>query len=150
MVIQIKELSITEKTVKPQEYKDISFTSFQIIQMVLEKQSQLDVRVLGKSMQPILFEKDIITVYPLTSLESLKRFDVIIFWQNNLLICHYFWRLNSHFQSDSTTLLTRPLNPIRAHDHPIQLSQVLGIVPSVYITRWLRFKILFYAFKERF
>ena len=146
----MKELSITEKTAKPPEYKDIDFTAFQMIQIALKKKCQLDVRVLGKSMNPILFEEDILTVYPLLSLENLKRFDVIIFWQNNLLICHYFWRFNTHFQTDSTTLLTRPLNPVRAHDHPIEMSQVLGIVPSVYINRWLRFKILFYAIKDRF
>ncbi|MDO9184043.1 MAG: hypothetical protein Q7U04_16640 [Bacteriovorax sp.] len=98
-------------------------------------------------MQPVLQNKDIILVESIKDLASLKKFDVIIFWQNNILVCHYFWKENKFFQSESLDLnskiiVTRPLNPLKGYDHPIKMEQILGLVSQAKINWWLRLRIV--------
>lgn len=145
----MKELVITVPIVNPLEFKEIDFKTFLILKSFLETKGELVMNIKGVSMNPVLYEKDCVSVVPTKSLNSLKRFDVIIFWQNNILICHYFWRTNTYFQNnssdlDSKILTTRPLNPLRGYDHPIKMSEILGIVPMVKINWWLKLKIILY------
>lgn len=84
----------------------------------------------------------LVKVNYISSLENLKRFDVIVFWQNNILVCHYYWKNNSYFNDPANpTFMTRPLNPIKNFDHPIQFEHILGKVDQE-LSRWLKFKIL--------
>ena len=95
-------------------------------------------------MNPLLFEKDILRVFPLESIDSLNRFDVVVFWQHNMLLCHYYWAKNIYLSPG--ILLTRPLNPIGGHDHPIRSPQLLGIVPSAKINWWLKLRVIVKTF----
>lgn len=119
---------------------EVKAEDFDSIIKTLQNEGVAKVRIRGNSMNPLLSELDHVTIFPLRDLNSIKRFDVIVFWQHNILMCHYFWKRNAVFNPD--VLLTRPLNPINGYDHPINQSQVLGIAKLVKISSWLKFKII--------
>ncbi|MBY0412922.1 MAG: hypothetical protein K2Q18_02090 [Bdellovibrionales bacterium] len=125
--------------------KEVDFQTFLLACTFLKKSKEMEIAVSGISMLP-LYAKDIqiTTVRHIEDLKSLKRFDIIIFWQNNILISHYYWKRNEHFNDDPNdpNIVTRPLNPIRSFDHPIKSAQILGILPEK-INLWLKIKILF-------
>jgi hypothetical protein len=127
---------------------EVNQQQFFKIKESLNKNGKQEVRVRGESMIPLLQEKDLIEIFPLNDLSILKRFDVIIFWQDNIFMCHYFWKKNNHFNKTNEIFLTRPLNPINGFDHPIESSQVLGIAKNLKISTWLKFKIIFHHLTE--
>ena len=103
----------------------------------------MDINVVGKSMIPVYKpEGQVLKVSFIENIKSLKRFDIIVFWQNNMLISHYYWKKNAYFNDpNEPTIMTRPLNPIKSFDHPIKNDQILGILPEK-ISLWLKLKIL--------
>jgi hypothetical protein len=127
-----------------QKYKHLDFSSFQLLKRHLEIVKQLDISIIGQSMAPLYRpEGQLVKVSYIEDLNSLKRFDVIVFWQNDILVSHYFWKKNSYFTDpNDPTLVTRPLNPIKSFDHPIKYNQILGILPEK-INFWLKIKILY-------
>jgi len=111
---------------------------------MLLAQRKLELNVLGTSMHPLYKSAgEVANVEVLKGLKDLRRFDIIIFWQNNSLIIHYFWSLNKNFNEDpdNPLIVTRPLNPLRAFDHPIYFDRILGRVKEKKIGFWLKLKI---------
>ena len=134
----------TRRIVSKPLSKDLDYQSFLLTKAVLGIKKKLDFNVSGISMRPLYKSAgEIASVEAVGQLEDLKRFDVIIFWQNNTLIIHYFWGVCKYFNEDPSnpTILTRPLNPIRAFDHPIYFDRILGVVNDKKIGFWLRVKI---------
>jgi hypothetical protein len=132
-------LLITRNIVTKPEYKELDYQSFLKAQEILRAKGELEINIVGTSMLPHFpISGYTAIVKPVPSLESLKRFDIIVFWQNDKLIGHYFWKKNTHFNED---LLTKPLNPIKGIDHPIQFEQILGIIPDKPIGPYLKLKV---------
>jgi hypothetical protein len=131
--------------VTKQEYKELDYPSFLLIKKHLAKVSEMDIVIKGISMLP-LFSKSsqVVKVQYIEDEKSLKRFDIIVFWQNNILVSHYFWGRNKYFNENPNDpdLITRPLNPIKGFDHPVKYEHILGIIPEK-IGFFLRLKILF-------
>lgn len=130
--------------VTEQKFKELDYSSFLAIKEVLNKVEGLEITIIGTSMIP--FYKNSgqkVSVKPLKSLDALKRFDIIVFWQQNILVAHYYWKQNSYFNENEKdpNLMTRPLNPIKAFDHPIKFEHILGKIDDE-LPWWLRIKIL--------
>lgn len=127
-----------------QKSKGLDFQSFLNAKEVLKHAGELEITVVGKSMTP-LYEANgqLVRIKPITNLSELKRFDILIFWQNNKLIAHYYWKQNSYFVENvnDPDLVTRPLNPIKSFDHPIRFKHILGVVPEK-MPLWIKLKIL--------
>lgn len=122
----------------------LDYSKFIILKKQLEIEKTIQLEVLGSSMLPLYRSVgERINVEIIHELIELKRFDIIVFWQNEGLIVHYFWKINSFFNDNAKdpTIITRPLNPITAYDHPIHFNQLLGIVRDKKIGNYLKFKI---------
>lgn len=124
--------------------KGLDYQDFELTKKALNLKGELDVTIVGMSMLPLYpAEGHVAKLRPLKKIEELRRFDVIVFWQNNILISHYFWKKNEHFNDDANDpyLVTRPLNPMKSVDHPIKFEHILGIIPERKIGAWLKFRI---------
>ena len=127
-----------------QKFKELDYSSFQSAKEVLKKVRSLEISVMGTSMMPFYKSSgQKVIVKPLNDISDLKRFDLIVFWQHNMLVAHYYWKQNSYFNEDNNdpNLITRPLNPIKAFDHPIKFDHILGKINDE-LSLWLKLKIL--------
>ena len=125
-------------------YKEVDHSAFIRALDFLRQHGKIFINVYGTSMLPLFKnEGEEVVVTSVSDWQEIKKFDVVVFWQNNILICHYFWRHNKYFNDDvsNPTLLTRPLNPIKGFDHPIKFNQILGTVKSKKISFWTRVKV---------
>jgi len=119
-------------------------SEFIILKNYLKLNKTIRLNVWGSSMLPLYKTNgEEVNIVIIHEFQDLKRFDIIVFWQNERFIIHYFWKLNKFFNDNDTnpTIVTRALNPINSFDHPIHFNQVLGIVREKKIGSWLKFKI---------
>ena len=142
----MKESNTTKITAKEPEFKELSWDKFLELKLLIQKFKTIEVNLMGKSMNPLMHQGDKVHVTKFESINKLKRFDILVFWSGDLLVCHYFWRKNSIFIDSELdpVIMTRPLNPIRAYDAPIKASQILGTVNDVKISFWLKLKVAYY------
>ena len=134
----------TRNIVTEQKFKELDYSSFLAAKEVLKKVGNLELTVMGTSMMPFYKSSGTkVIVKPLDDVSGLKRFDLIVFWQHNMLVSHYYWKQNSYFNEDKNdpNLITRPLNPIKAFDHPIKYDHILGKINDE-LSWWLKLKIL--------
>lgn len=67
---------------------------------------------------------------------EIRPYDIIVFWQDDKLICHTCWHENKIIQRDGQKIyVTRPLRGAR-RDFSILQSQVLGKVVNYRLPRW--------------
>lgn len=93
-----------------------------------------EIVILTGSMSPFISPGDKITVFPLGGRE-LKKFDPIVFWREQRLICHFFYR--KEFRDGKELVITKALNSSK-EDPPIDQDQVLGIVIRPTLPKWKR------------
>lgn len=96
--------------------------------MVLDLKGSLKLKVASNSMSPVIKVNDLITVAPTGNINTLKRFDIIVYAKNDTLVCHYFWSANSIQQE--TTLCTRSLKEPYQNELPFTADKILGVVTS--------------------
>jgi signal peptidase I len=114
------------------------------IKSSLVEESFLSLHVVSGSMEPVIMTGDRVVVAPIAS-SDLRPFDIIVFWNSQVLICHYFWHINELAESDGSRLLvTRPLAAWH-EDLPVPEDHVLGKVVSHRIPAWRRARILIRA-----
>ncbi len=70
---------------------------------------------------------------------EIKRFDIIVIWHNEKLVCHYLWNFNRIVEP--ILLQTRSMQGSK--DVPVKLSHYFGKVISHKISAWQKFRILF-------
>ncbi len=58
--------------------------------------------------------------------KNLKRFDIIVFMQDDILICHYLWNINRFIEP----LLLQTRNISGGRDYPIKEEDYVGKVLS--------------------
>lgn len=71
--------------------------------------------------------------------ENIKRFDIIVFFYNGKLICHFLWRKNKIVQP----ILLQTRNMQKKYDFPVTLDHYLGKVVSHKISFWQKLRLLF-------
>lgn len=94
--------------------------------------------VITGSMVPVIKIGESITVE--VGQKDLKRFDIIVFYHDGKLICHYLWNLNQIVMP--MLMQTRSLNGRK--DYPIKPQDYLGKVVSHKINWWRKIRILFW------
>ena len=152
----MKPLNFTEKTANEPLSKELSWDQFNSLKVLLISKKNIPITIIGKSMLPLIKEGNVVDVESINSILNLKRFDIIIFWQHDKLICHYFWRMNDVFQhknadgNEKKILVTKPLNPIRRSDQPITEEQILGIVKNYHLSQYLKIKVLWKSLQHYF
>jgi hypothetical protein len=94
-------------------------------------------RVVSDSMEPVIKTGEEIIVR--VGEENLSRFDIIVIYQNETLVCHYLWQQNKIIRP----LLFQTRNMRKQHDHPVGQEDYLGKVISHQLSAWQKFKLLF-------
>lgn len=91
----------------------------------LAKSGELKLRIASDSMHPLLKVNSLVKVVPL-DLDQLKRFDVIIFWENDRLMSHFLWAKQSSEKSEKSLFITKSLKDPKGFDLPIKDNLLLG------------------------
>lgn len=95
-------------------------------------------KVVSGSMEPVVMIGDDIVV-EIKSLD-LKRFDIIVFVQDQKLICHYLWTTNKFIRP----ILMQTRSMSGARDFPIKEENYIGKVVSHRLSFFQKMKILFF------
>ncbi len=82
-------------------------------------------KIASDSMHPLLKVDSLVTVRPVEQ-ESLERFDVIIFWEGNRLICHFLWAKQQIELSKKSVFITKSLKDPLGFDLPVKDNLLLG------------------------
>lgn len=85
-----------------------------------DQKNFLKVKVLTPSMHPLIRVNDQVLIERVTTKE-IKPYDILVFWQNNKLICHFF------IKKQGDQYICRGLNN-KEYDEPIAQSEIFGIV----------------------
>lgn len=120
---------------------------FEFLRAILKKRTVMPIEIVTGSMVPLISVGEVIQVAPLN--KTPKRFDIIVFWNKKILVCHYIWHCNSlEVQSGKQTFVTRGLvNP--HEDIPCDEERILGRVISHKIPKSMRVKQWFKTFLGR-
>lgn len=100
-------------------------------------------KIVTGSMIPVIKIGESIVVEVLS--ENLKRFDIIVFRQNNKLVCHYVWNINRIV----TPRLIQTRNLQGGYDYPISPEDYFGKVISHHLSSWRKFLILLSTFMKK-
>jgi hypothetical protein len=114
------------------ESKGISEAEFMQVRSELVTHGALSFTLVGDSMLPLLKPGLQLTVKPLTA--PFRLFDIIVFWNGRVLICHYIKHFN--YLGAQTSLVASGLNT-PGEDLPVLYSHVLGIIEGYKIS-WFR------------
>ena len=72
--------------------------------------------------------------------KNLKRFDIIVFLQDDILICHYLWNLNRFIEP----LLLQTRNMSGGKDYPINEDAYIGKVLSHRLSFFRKLRIILF------
>lgn len=70
---------------------------------------------------------------------EIKRFDIIVFYLDGKLVCHYLWHLNRFLKP----ILLQTRNMSGRMDFPVKIEDYLGKVMSHRLSFWQKLKIIF-------
>lgn len=104
---------------------------------LLKEKSQFRGKIITDSMSPVIKVGEEIVVEVLSG--DLRRFDIIVFKQDDKLICHYLWGLNQ--EVEPRLMQTKSLKGDK--DLPIKPEDYLGKVVSHKLSLWRKLRILF-------
>ena len=103
----------------------------------LKKQPFHKLKVITNSMEPVIMVGESIVI--VVGTQDIKRFDIVVFFKNGKLICHYLWSVNK--KCIPVQLQTRN---IPGHlDSPFSDEDCLGKVISHKLSFWQKLRSLF-------
>lgn len=105
---------------------DMDLVKFRALKMRLQREGRLELRVASTSMQPVIWKDQSVVTEEANPIE-LKKFDVIVFWQQQKIFCHLLW----HIQKDANNknvFITKSLENPREIDMPLKEELLLGKV----------------------
>jgi len=101
---------------------------------VLKKKLQegpLTMRLVSDSMAPLLKVGDLVEVQKCS--QPIQLFDLVVFWTNEKLMCHFLWRDQLAYDG---TFVTRSLKDPWHDDLPQPHENLLGVVSDRRISDW--------------
>lgn len=111
---------------------------FFLLKLRLLKSGTLTVKIVSGSMLPVLQIGQTITIAPAPALTKLKPYDILVYWSDGQLICHYFVETQEAIDENKTVLILRGLKS-QSPDFPVEYNKVLGIA-DIRIPRSARLK----------
>lgn len=119
----------------------ISRIDFEVFKNALNQKGQLPIQIVSDSMEPLLKVSETLSVVPISS--KIEIFDLVVFYQQQRLNCHFLWRDQKDFNN---SIVTRSLkNPLQ-QDAPVTYDCILGVVPGKKISFITKAKILLKVF----
>lgn len=95
-------------------------------------------KIISDSMTPLIPVGAEIEIESVKGTDHLERFDILVFKEDNKLICHYFWHINKVF--DQGKIVTRNLKD-GGRDIPFEFEKLHGRVINYKIRSWMKLKI---------
>lgn len=89
----------------------------------LNKHSTIEIKIISDSMEPLLKINETVSIVP--AVKSFDVFDLIVFWRDGKLFCHYIWRNQISFNK---TIVTRSFKSLYSDEKPVEIQYVLGSV----------------------
>lgn len=120
----------------PTAKSQLSAPEFLLLQKKTRQGQSLSLQVASDSMHPLLKIGQLITVQN-AAVESLKVFDLIVYWEQGRLQCHFLWHKNS-----DGGLITRSLKNPTISDPLVSQQDYLGIVSGTGLSLWHKGKII--------
>jgi hypothetical protein len=114
---------------------------FNAIKMRLIDEKKVLIKIVSDSMEPLMKVGQ--SYYVLPHNNNFKRFEIIVFYQNQRLNCHFVWKNQVLFNS---TLVTRSLKHFKIDDFPVFYENILGKIESEKISFFQKVRIIFYNF----
>lgn len=93
-------------------------------------------KVISNSMEPIIKIGDDVVID--VGNQNISRFDIIVFFHDGKLICHYLWQMNRIVKP----ILLQTRNMSGKLDYPVTLDDYLGKVMNYKLSFWQKLKIL--------
>lgn len=118
---------------------NIDLLKFRALQSKLQREETLSLRVATGSMLPVLRIGQIITVKKV-KLSELKKFDTLVFWQNEKIMCHFLWSMQKEAKSEELKLITKSIENPHEIDLPLKECLLLGRV-DVTIPLYIKIKV---------
>ncbi len=78
-------------------------------------------------MEPLIPVDAELVIEKIDSARELKKFDIVVFLQDNQLYCHYVWHVNVYF--DKGLISTRSLK-YNEEDRPFDRGMIVGVVKN--------------------
>lgn len=94
-------------------------------------------KVVSDSMVPVIQVGEEIVID--VGCKDLKRFDIIVIYQDEKLVCHYLWSINRIV----SPILLQTRNMSGKLDYPVALDNYLGKVLSHKLSLWQKLRIIF-------
>jgi signal peptidase I len=122
---------------------------FRKIQHQLRSENSLGFKVATGSMLPVIPVGAPIVVEKITT--PPKKFDILVFFDGSLLICHFLWHVNTHPDSDGNVIyVTCGLSNWPDEDLPVPSNRILGRVVSHQLGRGTKARLILKALFRRF
>jgi signal peptidase I len=127
--------------------KKISRLDFQSLKTVLEIKKLMSFTIASGSMEPLIMTGENIVVEPING--DLKKFDIIVFYFGEKLVCHYLLHCNEiPSMKMQKTYVTRGLAN-GYEDLPCENDELFGRVISHKMSYWTRMRISILDFMRR-
>lgn len=120
----------------------VSKQEFEALRFYLKEKGEIHLEVVSASMEPLIKVGEQVDVKPMLSGSgTLKKFDIIVFWNGELLICHYIRNFNLlAVPGGQGSITTRGLKT-RRYDLPCYDEMILGRVLSHRLTFWQKLRL---------
>lgn len=113
------------------------------IQHALEEYDVVELNVVSGSMLPLIGINEKILVQSIHKLNrELEPFDIILFLQDQILLCHYVAHINFLPGPDGRRFVTTQGLSSPGEDLPVYYDQILGTVVSHQIKGWSRWRLM--------
>jgi len=101
----------------------IDLIQLEVLKSRLSKEHTIEIKIISDSMQPLLKIDETVTVIPFE--KKCEIFDLIVFWRNDKLFCHYMWRDQISFNN---SVITRSLKEPYSDEKPVERIHILGTI----------------------
>lgn len=88
----------------------------------IQNRGAIDIKIVSDSMNPILSVGEI---YTCERKLEIKKFDIIVFYRNNIMVAHFISNINTINEISYTT---RSLRNWKVDELPVPQTQVLGVL----------------------
>lgn len=127
----------------------INLDEFQLLKARLKEKGSFSATIISGSMLPLIKVGDIIEFVPVQT-DQLKVFDIVVFWTNQMLVCHFVLKIKTvDFNSNGSRMVTMALATANT-DFPFLEERLLGKVVNFKLSFWMKFKIFVtFWYKQR-
>jgi signal peptidase I len=114
---------------------------FENLKTILNIKGSHTTTISGRSMTPLIRDGQEVTVKPLKT--EPKKFDIIVIWSQEQLVCHYVWHINEMINTEQKILVTRGYN--QGDDLPVNEKNILGKIEGVKIPFFYKLQKIFFS-----